>query len=185
MTYIRENLLPGLGLCLAVIGPMAIWIKIKYLYCSRKVDEFVEDYREYLKEEYNADFYRKKQKNSRGDLPSEYFSFNADYVDCVKWASHFSAVSETFWHQLKKKIEKNRFLDKQYVFQLMYKELNSKKLGNFSNEEYEKLPENYAETFHRQDPLGREFEKNALKRDLQRLIIFDETATHEQKVFYD
>jgi hypothetical protein len=171
MTYIRETLLPGLGLCLAIFGPLTIWIKIKHLYWSRKAHEFVEDYREYLDKELNADFYRKKQKNSKGDIPSEHFSFDASYVDCVKWASHFSAVSETFWYQLKKKIESNRFLDKQYVFQLMYKELNSKRLGNFSN--------------HRQDPLGQEFEKNALKRDLQRLVIFDETGTHEQKDFND
>ena len=171
MTYIRETLLPALGLCLAIFGPLLIWIKIKLLYWSRKAHEFVEDYREYLGKERTADFYRQKQKNSIGDIPSEHLSFDAAYVDCVKSASHFSAVSETLWYQLKKRIEKNRFLDNEYVFQQMYKELNSKRLGNFSN--------------HRHDPLGQEFEKNALKRDLQRLVIFDESGTHEQKVFND
>lgn len=171
MTYIRETLLPGLGLCLALFGPLAIWIKIQHSYWSRKAHEFVEDYREYLGKELNADIYRKKQKNSKGDIQSEHFSFDAAYVDCVKWASYFSAVSETFWYQLKKKITKTRFLDKQYVFEFMYKELNSKKLGNFSN--------------HRVHPIGGEFQKDALARDLQRLVIFDEFGTHEQKDFYD
>jgi hypothetical protein len=170
--WLDNDQLSDLAYLASFFGAFLVLIIVKTRYQVRKSRVFVEKYLEYLAVDYRGDEFRKKLKILRQREPQGSAFYTSEFVTNVQAVSSYNSSASRLWESLKAEIASNRFLVREHILELMYKELSSRIVNKFTNEMYESWPSQYSN----RDPL---------RRDLELLVIYGDDAFYEPKIFAD
>ena len=170
--WLDNDQLSDLAYLASFFGAFLVWIIVRERYQARKSRVFIEKYLEYLEAEYQGDEFRKKLKILRQREPQGSALYKSEFETTLQAVSSYNNSASRLWESLKVEIASNRFLIRERILELMYKELSSKIVNKFTNEIYESWPSQY-------------LNRDPLRRDLELLIIYGDDAFCERKIFAD